>query len=103
EAGLSSRLPTDRKYGNQSTQGNSSSLLLLSPFQSSLCCDDLTDAEKVLAECHQEKPISFQKCLMPEQLIRCLKVGEGVYGEVFRTLRGRDNVALKIIPIEGSQ
>ncbi|XP_072269269.1 serine/threonine-protein kinase haspin isoform X3 [Pyxicephalus adspersus] len=103
EAGLPSNQPTDRKYGNQNAHGNNSSLLLLSPFQSSLSCDELTDAEKVLAECQQEKPISFHQCLSQDQLHRCQKVGEGVYGEVFRTLRGKEVVALKIIPIEGAQ
>lgn len=101
EAGLPSLHLADRRSGNQSAHSNSSSLLLLSP--SSLYCDDLTDAEKVLAECQQEKPISFLQCLTQDQLLLCQKVGEGVYGEVFRTLRGDDLVALKIIPIEGSQ
>ena len=30
------------------------------------------------------------------------KIGEGVYGEVFRAQRGRQSVALKVIPIEGN-
>ncbi|XP_040211398.1 serine/threonine-protein kinase haspin [Rana temporaria] len=101
EAGLPSLHLADRRTGNQSAHSNSSSLLLLSP--SSLYCDDLTDAEKVLAECQQEKPISFHQCLTQDQILLCQKVGEGVYGEVFRTVRGDQLVALKIIPIEGSQ
>ncbi|CAG5127607.1 unnamed protein product, partial [Candidula unifasciata] len=34
---------------------------------------------------------------------RCVKIGEGVYGEVFRSFSHGEAVALKIIPIEGSQ
>ena len=32
----------------------------------------------------------------------CTKIGEGVYGEVFRAQRGGRPVALKVIPIEGN-
>ncbi|KAM9294576.1 serine/threonine-protein kinase haspin [Gastrophryne carolinensis] len=103
EAGFPSRRPAEAPNRNKSLAANHSSLLLLSPFQSSLCCDDLTDAEKVLAECQQEKPVTFYQCLSQKQLRQCQKVGEGVYGEVFRTLRGDQHVALKVIPIEGSQ
>ncbi|XP_075703681.1 serine/threonine-protein kinase haspin-like [Rhinoderma darwinii] len=77
--------------------------LLLSPFQSPLCTHELTDAEKVFAECQQDQPVPFSQCLTQDELSHCQKVGEGVYGEVFRTLRGGQHVALKVIPIEGSQ
>ncbi|XP_068091333.1 serine/threonine-protein kinase haspin isoform X2 [Hyperolius riggenbachi] len=103
EAGLPLNHPVHRSNGNVCVTANNSSLLLLSPFQTSLCSEDMTDEEKVLAECQQEKPITFQQCLTEDQLQRCEKIGEGVYGEVFRTLRGEQHVALKVIPIEGSQ
>ncbi|XP_073533210.1 serine/threonine-protein kinase haspin isoform X2 [Phyllobates terribilis] len=104
EAESPSSYPVRRRNGgNMSLCSQNSSLLLLSPFQSPLCANELTDAEKVYAECQQEEPVSFFDCLTPEQLSRCQKVGEGVYGEVFRTLRGAHHVALKVIPIEGSQ
>ncbi|XP_075070441.1 serine/threonine-protein kinase haspin isoform X2 [Mixophyes fleayi] len=93
----------DRRNGKISLTSRNSSLLLLSPFQSSLCSDELTDGEKVLVECQQDNPIAFYQCLSQDQLRRCQKVGEGVYGEVFRALRGEQHVALKVIPIEGSQ
>uniref|UniRef100_A0A8C5PPX7 Serine/threonine-protein kinase haspin n=2 Tax=Leptobrachium leishanense TaxID=445787 RepID=A0A8C5PPX7_9ANUR len=78
-----------------------SSLLLLTPRRSS--CEDLTDAEKVFMECDQDQPISFRQCLSTSELLLCQKVGEGVYGEVFKTTRGGKQVALKVIPIEGSE
>ncbi|XP_063806469.1 serine/threonine-protein kinase haspin isoform X2 [Pseudophryne corroboree] len=103
EAGLPSNYPGDRSDGKISVTSRNSSLLLLSPFQTSLLSEELTDAEKVLAECHQDDPVTFHQCLGQDQLRQCQKVGEGVYGEVFRTLRGEHHVALKVIPIEGSQ
>ncbi|KAM3910033.1 serine/threonine-protein kinase haspin, partial [Leptodactylus fuscus] len=103
EAGSPSSHPVRRRNGgNVSLSSHNSSLLLLSPFQSHLCAQELTDAEKVFAECQQDKPIPFYECLSRDQLCCCHKVGEGVYGEVFRTLRGGQHVALKVIPIEGS-
>ncbi|KAM8967229.1 serine/threonine-protein kinase haspin [Pelodytes ibericus] len=77
-----------------------SSLFLLSTQS---CSDDLSVADKVFMECDQERPITFSNCLSAAQLHLCQKVGEGVYGEVFRTLRGNLHVALKVIPIEGFQ
>ncbi|KAG9476300.1 hypothetical protein GDO78_003064 [Eleutherodactylus coqui] len=103
EAGSPSSYALHRNGGKMSMNFQNSSLLLLSPFQSSLSTHELTDAEKVFAECQQDKPIPFYQCLTRDQLSRCQKVGEGVYGEVFRTLRGRQHVALKVIPIEGCQ
>lgn len=32
---------------------------------------------------------------------KCTKIGEGVYGEVFRSQTRKSSIALKIIPIEG--
>ena len=32
---------------------------------------------------------------------KCVKIGEGVYGEVYRSENRKASVALKIIPIEG--
>ncbi|KAM4027440.1 serine/threonine-protein kinase haspin [Anomaloglossus baeobatrachus] len=104
EAESPSTYPVRRRNGGKmSLRSQNSSLLLLSPFQSSLCANELTDAEKVFAECQQDGPVPFSDCLTLEQLSRCQKVGEGVYGEVFRTLRAAQHVALKVIPIEGSQ
>ncbi|XP_040287750.1 serine/threonine-protein kinase haspin [Bufo bufo] len=104
EAGSPSSCLVERRSGGRMLMSpQNSSLLLLSPFQSSLCTHELTDAEKVLAECQQDEPIPFYQCLTRDQLRCCQKVGEGVYGEVFRTLRGEQHVALKVIPIEGSQ
>lgn len=104
EAGSPYLYPGQRRIqGKMSLSSQNSSLLLLSPFQSALCAEELTDAEKVLAECQQDNPIPFSQCLSRDQLRCGQKVGEGVYGEVFRTLRGGQHVALKVIPIEGSQ
>ncbi|XP_077123830.1 serine/threonine-protein kinase haspin [Ranitomeya variabilis] len=104
EAESPSSYPGGRRNGGKMfPSSQNSSLLLLSPFQSSLCANELNDAEKVYAECQQDEPVPFYDCLTPEQLSRCQKVGEGVYGEVFQTLRGARHVALKVIPIEGSQ
>ncbi|CAL1533776.1 unnamed protein product, partial [Lymnaea stagnalis] len=57
--------------------------------------------EKILELCGQEEVITFSECLPQRMLSKCVKIGEGVYGEVFRTYSGNQSLALKIIPIEG--
>ncbi|XP_041477088.1 uncharacterized protein LOC121425155 [Lytechinus variegatus] len=56
---------------------------------------------KVLAQCDQEDFITFSACIPSAMMKKCVKIGEGVYGEVFRTTNSRKSVALKIIPVEG--
>ncbi|XP_060114837.1 serine/threonine-protein kinase haspin [Heteronotia binoei] len=81
----------------------SSSMVLLSSMNSfSIAEVILTDAEKVYGECQQEGPISFEECIPPEKMQKCEKIGEGVFGEVFKTEGEKGAVALKIIPIEGN-
>ncbi|KAG7458739.1 hypothetical protein MATL_G00223850 [Megalops atlanticus] len=71
---------------------------------SSIFVEDITDAEKVYHECHQEGPISFEECIPPHRMKLVKKIGEGAFGEVFSTTNdSNETVALKIIPIEGSQ
>ncbi|KAJ1081525.1 hypothetical protein NDU88_001707, partial [Pleurodeles waltl] len=81
-----------------------SSMSLLSPLANvSLCGEDITDAEKVYEECMQDGPISFSSCMGSKKMQQCVKIGEGVFGEVFHTVSNGEQVALKIIPIEGSK
>nr|XP_006138749.1 serine/threonine-protein kinase haspin [Pelodiscus sinensis] len=81
-----------------------SSVLLLTPMKSHSVLEVmLTDAEKVYGECQQEGPISFEECIPPDKMKNCLKIGEGVFGEVFQTTSERGAVALKIIPVEGTK
>ncbi|KAG7485277.1 serine serine/threonine-protein kinase haspin [Solea senegalensis] len=72
---------------------------------SSLCEDaELSDAEKVYAECGQEQPLAWEECILPHRMKRCVKIGEGTFGEVFSTTNASgETVALKIIPLEGSE
>ncbi|XP_047222947.1 uncharacterized protein haspin isoform X3 [Girardinichthys multiradiatus] len=78
---------------------------LLSQHSLSVCEDlDLTDAEKVYAECGQQCPLSWEECILPHRMKRCVKIGEGTFGEVFSTINDAgDMVALKVIPVEGSE
>ncbi|KAM9117571.1 serine/threonine-protein kinase haspin [Pangshura tecta] len=81
-----------------------SSVLLLTPMKSHSVLEVmLTDAEKVYGECQQVGPISFEECIPPDKMKNCLKIGEGVFGEVFQTNSERGAVALKIIPVEGTE
>ncbi|PWA30587.1 hypothetical protein CCH79_00009324 [Gambusia affinis] len=65
---------------------------------------DLTDAEKVYAECGQQCPLSWEECILPQRMKRCVKIGEGTFGEVFSTTNAAgEMVALKVIPLEGSK
>ncbi|XP_026126230.1 uncharacterized protein LOC113107747 [Carassius auratus] len=66
--------------------------------------EDISDAEKVYQECHQSGPLSFSDCIPPARMKLCSKIGEGTFGEVFSTINDSNKtVALKIIPVEGSQ
>ncbi|MEQ2236518.1 hypothetical protein ILYODFUR_013678 [Ilyodon furcidens] len=78
---------------------------LLSQHSLAVCEDlDLTDAEKVYAECGQQCPLSWEECILPHRMKRCVKIGEGTFGEVFSTNNAAgDMVALKVIPVEGSE
>ncbi|KAM5274363.1 serine/threonine-protein kinase haspin [Ctenodactylus gundi] len=81
---------------------HSSSMYLLSPLRTLPVVDKkVSDAEKVYGECSQEGPIPFSSCLSSEKLEHCEKIGEGVFGEVFKTFASDTPVAIKIIAIEG--
>ncbi|KAM9370425.1 serine/threonine-protein kinase haspin [Phaethornis superciliosus] len=83
---------------------SASSMLLLAPRDSCSVLEImLTDAEKVFGECHQEGPITFEECIPLDKMKDCKKIGEGVFGEVFQINSERGPVALKIIPIEGTE
>ncbi|XP_010170170.2 serine/threonine-protein kinase haspin, partial [Antrostomus carolinensis] len=83
---------------------SASSMVLLAPSNSCSVLDlMLTDAEKVFGECCQEGPIAFEECIPLDKMKDCKKIGEGVFGEVFQIDSERGPVALKIIPIEGTE
>ncbi|KAM6118360.1 serine/threonine-protein kinase haspin [Phoenicopterus ruber ruber] len=83
---------------------SASSMVLLAPRNSCSVLElMLTDAEKVFGECHQEGPITFEECIPLDEMKDCKKIGEGVFGEVFQINSERGPVALKIIPIEGTE
>ncbi|KAM6942462.1 uncharacterized protein haspin [Lycodopsis pacificus] len=73
---------------------------------SPVACEDadLSDEEKVCAECDQPRPLPWEECILPQRMKQCVKIGEGTFGEVFSTTNASgDTVALKIIPVEGSE
>uniref|UniRef100_A0A8C4IU28 Serine/threonine-protein kinase haspin n=1 Tax=Dicentrarchus labrax TaxID=13489 RepID=A0A8C4IU28_DICLA len=82
-----------------------SSLLSFFFFLQVECGDaDLSDAEKVYAECSQKRPLPWEECILPQRMKQCVKIGEGTFGEVFSTTNtSGDTVALKIIPLEGTE
>uniref|UniRef100_A0A8C2TW14 Serine/threonine-protein kinase haspin n=2 Tax=Coturnix japonica TaxID=93934 RepID=A0A8C2TW14_COTJA len=104
---------TSQLSGHQATLSSSraesyslsaSSVALLAPMNSSSVLEvTLTDAEKVFKECQQEGPIAFEDCIPLDKTKNCKKIGEGVFGEVFQIDSDRGPVALKIIPIEGTE
>lgn len=52
------------------------------------------------AECGQRGPLSWEECLLPHRLNRCVKIGEGTFGEVFSTTNAsEDTVALKVVGV----
>ncbi|KAI4832018.1 hypothetical protein KUCAC02_015002, partial [Chaenocephalus aceratus] len=76
----------------------------LQSCDSPLVCEDLSDAEKVYAECGQHHTLPWEECILPQRMKQCVKIGEGTFGEVFSTTNASgDKVALKVIPVEGSE
>ncbi|XP_072209439.1 serine/threonine-protein kinase haspin [Excalfactoria chinensis] len=110
---LCNSFATSQLSGHQATLSSSraesyalspSSVVLLAPMSSSSVLEvTLTDAEKVFKECQQEGPIAFEDCIPLDKMKNCKKIGEGVFGEVFQIDSDRGPVALKIIPIEGTE
>ncbi|XP_011610907.2 uncharacterized protein haspin [Takifugu rubripes] len=80
-----------------------SQLLLNSPLVE--CAKgNLSDAEKVYAECGQRCALPWEECIHPQRMKECLKIGEGTFGEVFSvTSASGETVALKVIPVEGRE
>ncbi len=77
---------------------------LLSQLMSCDSVFELKDAEKVYAECGQQRPLPWDECIPPQQMQKCIKIGEGTFGEIFSTTNvSGELVALKIIPIESSK
>ncbi|CAN9510405.1 unnamed protein product [Ophioblennius macclurei] len=65
---------------------------------------ELSDAEKVYAECAQQHPLPWEERIIPQRMKKCVKIGEGTFGEVFTTTDSSgDIVALKVIAIEGAE
>ncbi|RUS80089.1 hypothetical protein EGW08_012135, partial [Elysia chlorotica] len=81
---------------------HSESLISKESLGESLSVTNAIEAEgKVLQLCCQSGPISFTDCIPERMMSDCVKIGEGVYGEVFKSVSNGKQIALKIIPIEG--
>ncbi|KAL2765603.1 serine/threonine-protein kinase haspin [Daubentonia madagascariensis] len=94
--------PVMNRTNSALSSWHSSSMYLLSPLKTlHIANKKASDAEKVYGECNQEGPIPFSHFFSTEKLEHCEKIGEGVFGEVFKTIAGHTPVALKIIAIEG--
>ncbi|XP_074153834.1 serine/threonine-protein kinase haspin [Sminthopsis crassicaudata] len=86
------------------TPWQTSSMYVLTPNKSLPAAElMLSDAEKVYRECQQEGPLAFGHYLSPDRIKNCEKIGEGVFGEVFRTVVENRETALKVIAIEGEE
>ncbi|XP_060602886.1 serine/threonine-protein kinase haspin-like [Ruditapes philippinarum] len=75
---------------------------LLTPKKRKSSKVSLSARAKILILCDQTEPITFTTALTKKMISKCRKIGEGVYGEVFRAINSNgDSIAFKIIPIEG--
>nr|XP_024216931.1 uncharacterized protein LOC106681784 isoform X2 [Halyomorpha halys] len=68
-----------------------------------ICCQLPEDTSRsiVMKVCQQEEPISFDEILFDDWEEGSIKIGEGVFGEVFMIPRENVKNVIKIIPIEG--
>ncbi|XP_022339342.2 uncharacterized protein LOC111134522 [Crassostrea virginica] len=83
------------------SQLNRSHFDVLTPKRRSSAPPPPSPRARILEVCQQQEIQSFQSSINASMMKQIKKVGEGVYGEVFRTKRGKNSVALKIIPVEG--
>lgn len=61
--------------------------------------------KEVLKYCGQSKPLKFSATYAAAKMLNTCKIGEGVYGEVFKYTpknKTESSVVLKVLPIEGS-
>ncbi|CAB4004250.1 Serine threonine- kinase haspin, partial [Paramuricea clavata] len=58
--------------------------------------------DNILVQCEQRTVLKFTDVLSPSVLAKCVKVGEGTFGEVYKTNDGVQDIALKVIPVEGN-
>ena len=61
----------------------------------------LSARHNILLLCDQTSPASFTDVLTPNMLKQCMKIGEGAFGDVYKTKREQTSVVLKLIPIAG--
>uniref|UniRef100_UPI00358E2974 serine/threonine-protein kinase haspin isoform X2 n=1 Tax=Myxine glutinosa TaxID=7769 RepID=UPI00358E2974 len=67
-----------------------------------LVLQELSAADRLYSECDQKSPLPFEFAITNEMLNTCVKIGEGVFGEVYSfTNHNGETSALKIVPIEG--
>ncbi|XP_045188775.2 uncharacterized protein LOC123546503 [Mercenaria mercenaria] len=75
---------------------------LLTPKRKKSSMVPLSAQARVLVLCDQTEAITFSTALSKKMISKCKKIGEGVYGEVFRSFNtDGEAVAIKVIPIEG--
>lgn len=74
-----------------------------SPFYLRGMAAEKTPMEECLFVCQQDLLLTWTRAFHKKMISGCKKIGEGVYGEVFRTVNPihGDAVALKVIPVCG--
>ncbi|XP_033756912.1 uncharacterized protein LOC117339441 [Pecten maximus] len=90
-----------RKEKDKTQDLNGSIFDVLTPKKCKKPVVEESPRTKVYQVCQQKSSISFRTCIPDRMMSVCTKVGEGVYGEVFRTQNKGESVAIKVIPIEG--
>ncbi|XP_067625598.1 serine/threonine-protein kinase haspin homolog [Eurosta solidaginis] len=67
-----------------------------------------TPEDCVLKRCNQKHPLHFDKVYSKDEMMYCVKIGEGAYGEVFLKAKSKrkafdaSSTVMKVIPIEGT-
>ncbi|OWF42896.1 Serine/threonine-protein kinase haspin [Mizuhopecten yessoensis] len=99
---LRSQVRLRRRVRDKPQDLNESIFDVLTPEKCAQSIIEESPRTKVYQVCQQESHVSFRTCIPDRMMAACTKVGEGVYGEVFRTQNKGKSVAIKVIPIEGS-
>lgn len=93
---------TTENLGNTRVSGRKS-VYLTDNSESNI---EISYEKEVLRYCCQRRPLRFDTAYAEAKMLNTCKIGEGVYGEVFKYIPKKSadsNVVLKVIPIEGSE
>ena len=99
---LSHQISTDDTFNEADFDEKKTTFLVLSPLRKRRSQIQLTPLDKLLQACEQSNVLPFKSYFTPLEKRNCVKIGEGVSGEVFKISTSKETRVIKFIPVNGS-